>query len=161
MREKFKFLFIPLSIILFLSACNSNENDVDLFQHKGSYVGDNSAVVNSIVNLQGANHFSGLELQTKDEPYGITVNYDWTKSQLDEQETVLNNASYLFTLLQNVDWVSFHFDTEGEVNEYKITRENLQESYGIELNDIENEEDLTNLIQNSLEDEESLNQLLN
>lgn len=121
-----KFLFIPLSIILILTACNSNENDFDLFQFKGSYIGGNSAVVNSIINLQGAKHFSGLELHTKDEPYGITVNYDWTESQLDEKETVLNNASYLFTLLQNVEWVSFYFDTEGEVNEYKITREKLQ-----------------------------------
>ncbi|MGD7045833.1 DUF4825 domain-containing protein [Jeotgalibacillus proteolyticus] len=155
-----KFLLISLLISLFLSGCNSNDNnaDVDLFDYKGSYAGDNSAVVNSVVHLQGAKHFSGLELETKDEPYGITVNYNWTKSEFDDKETSINNASYLFTLIQNVDWIAFNFDMVGEVYEYKITRENLQEWYGIEFSEIDNEDKLNALIQESLEDEKKVNQ---
>ncbi|MGD7043088.1 DUF4825 domain-containing protein [Jeotgalibacillus proteolyticus] len=163
MRQKNSFLLISSLIMLFLSGCNSSDNnaDVDLFQYKGSYVGDNSAVINSVNHLQGAKHFSGVELKTKDEPYGITVNYNWFDSGLDDKETAINNASYLFTLIQNVDWIKFDFEMVEEVYEYKITRENLQELYGIEFSEIDNEVKLKGLIQESLKDEKKVNELLN
>ncbi|MGD7043075.1 DUF4825 domain-containing protein [Jeotgalibacillus proteolyticus] len=163
MGQKNKFLLISLLIVLFLIGCNSNDRntDVDVFQYKGSYVGDNSAVINSVIQLQGAEHFKGLELKTTDEPYGITVNYDWSESELDDKETAIHNASYLFTLIQNVDWIHFDFEMVEEVYEYKMTRENLQEWYGIEFSEIDNEVKLRNVIQESLKDEKMINQLSN
>lgn len=149
--------------MFFLSGCHSNSNNtnVDLFQYKGSYVGDNSAVVNSVIHLEGAKHFSGLELKTKEEPYGIIVNYDWMESELNDKETAITNASYLFTLIQNVDWITFHFEMVDGMEEYKISREKLQAWYGIELKEIDNENKLKELIQESLEDDKKINQLLN
>ncbi|WP_237718760.1 DUF4825 domain-containing protein [Alkalibacillus haloalkaliphilus] len=163
LRQMIKFLLFSLLVMFFLSGCNSNSNntDVDLFQYKGSYVGDNSAIVNSVIHLQGAKHFSGLELKTKEEPYGIIVNYDWIESELNDKETAINNASYLFSLIQNVDWVTFNFEMVDGMEEYKITRENLQEWYGINLSEIENEDKLKELIQESLEDDKKVNQILN
>lgn len=162
LRQIFKFFLFSLLVMFFLSGCNSNSNNkVDLFQYKGSYVGDNNAVVNSVIHLQGAQHFSGIELKTKEEPYGIIVNYDWSESELNDKKTSINNASYLFALIQNVDWITFNFEMVNGMEEYKITRENLQAWYGIELSEIEDEDKLKELIQVSLEDEKKVNQLLN
>lgn len=162
LSKMIKFLLFSL-VILFLSGCNSNSNNtnVDLFQYKGSYVGDNSAVVKSVIHLQGAKHFSGFELKTKEEPYGIILNYDWIESELNDKETVINNASYLFALIQNVDWITFNLEMVDGVEEYKITRENLQAWYGIELSEIDNEDKLKELIQEFLVDDKKVNQLLN
>ncbi|SET51074.1 protein of unknown function [Salinibacillus kushneri] len=163
MRQMIIFLLFSLLVMFFLSGCHSNSNNtnVDLFQYKGSYVGDNSAVVNSVIHLEGAKHFSGLELKTKEEPYGIIVNYDWMESELNDKETAITNASYLFTLIQNVDWITFHFEMVDGMEEYKISREKLQAWYGIELKEIDNENKLKELIQESLEDDKKINQLLN
>ncbi|WP_299742659.1 DUF4825 domain-containing protein [uncultured Rossellomorea sp.] len=73
----FSFLFI-LSL-LFLSGCHSSpvQEEKGLFQYKASYVGDNGAVgqiTRRLPNPDGE-HISGLEVQTKKEPYGITLNY--------------------------------------------------------------------------------------
>lgn len=164
MRQLIKFSWFTLVLMFFLSGCNSSSNsnnNVDLFQYKSSYVGDNSAVVNSIIHLQGGNHFSGLELKTKEEPYGIVVNYDWSESELNDKETAINNASYLFALIQNVDWITFNFEMVNGMEEYKITREKLQSWYDIELSEIDNEGKLKELIQEALEDEKRVNQLFN
>jgi hypothetical protein len=164
LRQRIKFLLFTLVLMFFLSGCNSSSNsnnNVDLFQYKGSHVGDNSAVVNSVIHLQGAKHFSGLELKTKEEPYGIIVNYDWSESELNDKETAINNASYLFALIQNVDWITFNFEMVTGMEEYKITREKLQAWYGVELSEIDNEDKLKELIQEALEDEKRVNQLFN
>ncbi|WP_301553550.1 DUF4825 domain-containing protein [Desulfuribacillus stibiiarsenatis] len=158
-----KFLLLSLLVMFLLSGCNLNSNhpNVDLFQYKDSYVGDNSAVVNTVIHLQGAKHFSGLELKTKAEPYGIIIKYDWSESELNVIETVIYNATYLFALIQNVDWITFHFEMVDGMEEYKINREDLQAWYGIDLSEIDNEDRLQELIQKSLEDEKKINQLLN
>ncbi|MDZ5712607.1 DUF4825 domain-containing protein [Jeotgalibacillus sp. HH7-29] len=148
--------------MLFLSGCTANAEkaDFDIFQYKDSYVGDNSAVVNSVIHLQGEAYFSGLELQTKDEPYGVTVKYDWEESALDAKETMIHNASYLFTLLQNVSWISFEFEMPNGVDGYQVTRESLEEVYGVDLLDIDDEDELKELIGELLEDEKKVNDLL-
>ncbi|OEH84288.1 DUF4825 domain-containing protein [Desulfuribacillus stibiiarsenatis] len=163
MRQMVKFLLLSLLVMFLLSGCNLNSNhpNVDLFQYKDSYVGDNSAVVNTVIHLQGAKHFSGLELKTKAEPYGIIIKYDWSESELNVIETVIYNATYLFALIQNVDWITFHFEMVDGMEEYKINREDLQAWYGIDLSEIDNEDRLQELIQKSLEDEKKINQLLN
>lgn len=158
-----KFLLFSLLAMFFLSGCNSNTNNtnIDLFQYKGSYVGDNSAVVNSVIHLQGSKHFSGLELKTKEKPYGIIVNYDWIESELNDKKTAITNASYLFALIQNVDWLAFNFEMVDGIEEYKISRENLKAWYGIELSEIDNEDKLKEIIQESLEDDKKVHQFLN
>nr|WP_255473375.1 DUF4825 domain-containing protein [Planomicrobium sp. CPCC 101110] len=162
MNRAIDFLFISLFVLVFLSGCISNAKsaEADLFSYKGSYVGDNSAVVNTVIQLKGAEHFSGVALQTKEEPYGIIIDYDWAASEEDEQKTVIHNASYLFALIQNVDWVVLNFETAEGVKEFKITREELESWYNLKLSEVENEEKLTELIQTHSEDAEEIAQLL-
>ncbi|TWT08024.1 DUF4825 domain-containing protein [Planococcus sp. CPCC 101016] len=163
MKRKLNLLFFSIAAMLFLNACSSSSNasDADLFQYKGSYVGDNSAIVNTIIHLNGAKQFKSLELQTKEEPYGITVEYDMSESQIDKQQIAINNAAYLFTLIQNLDWVSFNFQMADGKDEIKITRKALEKWYEIELSEIKTEKDLKELIQDHFEDEQKAVQLIN
>ncbi|WP_338472893.1 hypothetical protein R4Z10_09295 [Niallia sp. XMNu-256] len=69
---------------------------------------------------------------------------------------MISNATILFTLVKNVDWVTF----DSDIREYTIKRENLQEWYGKELSKVQNEDELRKLIQEYLEDENKVNQLL-
>ncbi|WP_280771714.1 DUF4825 domain-containing protein [Salipaludibacillus daqingensis] len=153
-----KLLFFSLVVMFFLSGCNLNDNHVnnDMFQFKDSFVGDNSAVVNIANQLPGAEHLNSFELKTNEEPYGIILNYDGIESEQDDKESVIYNTTFLFTLVQNVDWITFHSD----FSEHTITKGNLQEWYGKELSEVQNEEELRELIQEYIADENKINQLL-
>lgn len=146
--------------MLFLSGCNSSDTNVDnddIFQFKDSFVGDNSAVGNIANQLPGAEHLNGFELKTNEEPYGINLYYDWIESLQEYKETVIYNATFLFALVQNVDWITFYFEN----HEYTITKEKLQAWYGKELSEVQNEDELRSLIQEHIEDGNIFNSVLN
>ena len=146
-------------VILIVSGCNANNEEEDgkedIFKFKESFVGNNSAVGNIVNQLQGAEHLKGFELETKEKPYGINLNYDWLDSEQNYKKTAIFNATFLFTLVQNVDWITFNFDNQ----EYKITKENLQNRYGKDFSELESEDDLKVLTQKHLENEDKVNQL--
>ena len=70
---------------------------------------------------------------------------------------LIYNATFLFALIKNADWITFNFDDQ----EYNITRENLQNWYGKDLSDLKNEDKTKKLAQKYLEDESKINQLFN
>ena len=149
-------------LLLFFSACNpvSEADEPDLFRYEGASVGNNSAVVNTVIHLPGTEHFTGIKLETKQQPYGIIVAYDWLESSLSEKETAVYNAAYLFTLIDNVDWVQFDFDTGPDIEQYRLTREQLEEWSGVELAGINEEDELKKLLESSFEEEKKLDELL-
>ena len=155
MKQILKFLFLSLLVILIVSGCNTNNEKENLFKFKDSFVGDNSAVGNIVNQLQGAKHFKGFELKTKEKPYGIILNYDWSDLEQNYKKTAVFNATFLFTLVQNLEWVHFNFANQ----EYKITKENLQNWYGEDFSEFKNEDDLKALTQKHLENEDKVNQL--
>ena len=150
-----KFMFFILLVLPLLSGCNSNNRNInnDIFQYKGSFVGDNSAIGNIANQLPEAEQLNDFELKTNEEPYGIILNYDWTESEQEYKETVIYNGTFLFTLVQNVDWIIFN----SEIDEYTITKENLQAWYGKELSEVQKEDELRELIQEYLDDENKVN----
>lgn len=150
-----KFIVLSLLIMLFVSGCSANNNNKDIFQYKGSYVGDNSAVGNITNQLRSSEHLKGIELKTKEKPYGIILNYDWLASDGAYKETTIFNATFLFTLVQNADWISFNFGSQL----YHLTRENLQEWYGKNLSKMNNEDELRTLLEHYLNDENRIDQL--
>ena len=158
MKQIFKFLSSSLLVILIVSGCNINNGEKNnIFKYKDSYVGDASAVGNSASRLQGAEHYKGFELKTSEKPYGIILNYDWSDSEQNYKKTAIYNATFLFALIKNADWITFNFDD----HEYKITKENLQNWYGKDLSDLKNEDETKKLAQKYLEDESKINQLFN
>lgn len=116
-----KLLSCSLLVISVASGCNTKTSEEDLFQYKNAYVCDNSAVINIVNNSMQSDNFKGLELKTKETPYGIILNYDGSESEKNDKKTVIYNATYLFALIQNAEWITFNFDNQ----EYKITREAL------------------------------------
>lgn len=145
-------MFTALLVLFLLNGCNFS--DEDIFQYKYSYVGDNNAVSHILSSLPSNEHLEGFELKTKEEPYGININYNLEIEQ-DYKETVIYNGTFLLTLIQNADWIKFNF---GDF-EYKITKEKLEEWYGRELTEFTNEEEVKKLVQEHLEDESNVNQL--
>lgn len=158
MKKTTKYFTFSLLLVLLLSACNStDDNSSDgLFQYKESLIGNNSAVINIIGQLWHAEEFQEVALQTKSEPYGMTITYENMDSTMAEDEkTTVYNASYLFALIDNAEWIIFDF---GE-RKYEITKSALQEWYGKELNDFANEEKLEAFIQEKLADEKEMKKL--
>lgn len=121
-----------VGIMLLLTACSEPEEQ-GVFQYKNAYVGDNSAVSNIVAELENSEQFMGLELYTVEEPYGIILQYEGIS-----EEQALTNASYLFALVQNVEWVQFTFGEDG----YELTRQEIEALYGMDIRNIHDEEKL-------------------
>jgi hypothetical protein len=102
-----------------------------------------------------SDNFRGLELKTKETPYGIILNYDGSESEKNDKRTVIYNATYLFALIQNAEWITFNFKHQ----EYKITKDALIEWYGEDFSTFQSEEELKTLIQKRWDDEYKVNQL--
>ncbi|WP_340372515.1 DUF4825 domain-containing protein [Peribacillus sp. FSL E2-0218] len=155
------FFISLLSPMILLSGCSLNaDSKTDLFQYKNSYVGDNSAVGNIVKELAHNKELNQISLETKKEPYGITLEYidiDAEKVDKEMKETVISNSTFLFALIKNVDWITFKFPD----NEFSVTKEKLQEWYNNKLDGFENEQDLKKRIQEHLKSEESVNQFFN
>ena len=147
-----------LLVLFVLSGCSQNaDSKLNIFQYKNSYVGDNSAVGNIVNQLAHSNELKQISLHTKEQPYGITLEYnDITAKNADKEikETVIANATYLFALIQNVDWITFKFSA----NEFTVTKTEVQHWYNNKLDGFENEEDLKNLIKEQINSEDSVNQ---
>ena len=157
MRRMLKLLPYSLSVILILSGCNTKieTNEEDLFKYKNAYVGDNSAVLHIVDQTMDSEKFKGLELQTKEKPYGIILNYDGKRSEETYKKTVIYNATYLFALIQNAEWITFNFDGK----EYKIEKQELRDWYGEDFSKLQSEKEIEALIQKNLDDENRVNQL--
>lgn len=56
MRKMVKVFLYSLLVLFFLSGCNSNETNDDIFQFKDSFVGDNNAIGNIANQLIGGEY---------------------------------------------------------------------------------------------------------
>ncbi|WP_313238375.1 DUF4825 domain-containing protein [Sporosarcina ureae] len=160
MKNFTKYFLSSFILVLFLSGCSSTTEQPNegIFEYKGSFIGDNSAVVHIIEQLRYAEQFEKVSLETQTEPYGMTIQYEHMDAAIEEseyKEAAVYNASFLFTLIDNADWVVFNF----EDYTYKLSKSELQDWYGKELNDFTNEEELDVFIQEKLKDESEVQQL--
>ncbi|SEI00235.1 protein of unknown function [Halobacillus karajensis] len=159
MTNTMRRLFFSLLVLFLLNGCYSTNANEDLFDFKGSFIGDNSAVGNIVKHLPNGEHLKGFELKTKEEPYGIILNYEGIEAEEIEKkykETAIYNATFIFALVQNAEWVTFKFEDQV----YQLTKENLQHSYGADLSDYSSEDDLKKRIQKYLEDENKGSEIL-
>lgn len=124
-----------------IDSTNGNpENDyesLNLFKLKGTYIGDNSAVSEIVSTVIGEQGYEYIELQTKNEPYGLIVH---TESGTIEQ-LQLKLALYVFVLVQNVDYVQFETNNQHEV----LQKSDLEKEYKIDFKSIQDEETLNSI----------------
>lgn len=144
MKNKLKILFFTIVISIGLTGCKNNpteepkqdikkqhiedEDEIranKLIKYKDSYVGDNSAVGNIVSNLSASVFSKEFSLKTNEKPYEILINYGPNKdlgikeynrfwNSRDPNEILEKNAIVLFSLIQNVDIISFNVDSIGE-----------------------------------------------
>lgn len=161
MRKLLKLSSFLLLVALIISGCDSKSRDRepldDLFNYKDDYVGDNSAVGNIVSRLKYAEQFKGFELKTDEEPYGIILNYNLEESGQDYKQIVIYNATFLFSLIQNADWIMFNFENE----EYTITKEKLKNWYREDFTGMQSEDEVKTFIQKHSVDKNKVDQLFN
>lgn len=148
---KVAFQVIILSLILLFSGCSAVEKNQDIFQYQGSYVGDNNSVGNVLNQLPYKEELTSFELKTKAIPYGIVLNYaniEQLEMDLNLKETAIHNATFIFALIKNVDWVTFKFDDI----EYNVSREKLLEWYRTDFSEYKSEEELRDFMQENISD---------
>lgn len=135
MNRQFSFFLFSLIALLFLSACSDQQEAVDdVFDYKHSFIGDNSAVVKILNALPYHESLQEVALHTKEEPYGMTVKYN--QLQGDPQKIAVQNSAYLFTLIDNADWITFNFDGE----KVELTRQEAEKLTGVNFASVTKEE---------------------
>lgn len=152
--KKISFAFI---LSLLFAGCTGRDPDllnVDLFQYKDTYLGDNSAVGNLLNQLEDSEELKQFSLNTGEKPYGITLDYLHLESN-NAHEMVITNSTFLFALIQNLDEVTFQFKDR----EIIVTQEVLENGYGKSLNEFETEQELRTSIQEQIESYDLIKQI--
>lgn len=133
-----------LAALLVFTGCSAKDHggSADLFQHKGTWVGDASTVGQLARSLPGGESMRSMELSTGAEPYGILLHYDALEEG--EVESAVETAAHLFALVRNVSWIRFGFQG-GAV---ELARGDLERWLGdVVLYDVGDEEALQALLQ--------------
>jgi hypothetical protein len=139
MMKKLLGMTALFALTFILTACQSPINQANFFEtYRNSYVGDNSAVGNIAHNLDWNEQLESIELSTAHEPFGIQLNL----GQMPQSKLLVENASYLFALVPNAEWLRFSNNEE----EFQIERSNLESWLGVKLTEITSQENLQNLL---------------
>lgn len=113
-------IFILLIVLIFfisktMSNAVANVDTQKLKKYENTYIGDNSGVCNILGLLPYSKHMSGIELQTKNEPYELTVNYNMNGNK----QKLEYNSLKLFALIQNLGVINYNLLD----NTFTVTRE--------------------------------------
>ena len=128
--------------------------------HRGTLVGDNSAVGAIINHLDWENPIDSFALTTSERPYGITINQGDT-AQADGSHRIMppdtpsniRNGAYILALVENADWVEFKIPIHPCpapptvcLYEYRVTRNDIENQLGSPLSGFTTETDLSQAI---------------
>ncbi|MBA3925091.1 DUF4825 domain-containing protein [Listeria rustica] len=122
MRRYLSVVMLSVMVLMIAGCANGKENSSEptsedvqvLFEKRDSKIGDNSAVSAIVQHLYLRDYIQEIQLQTKKKPYGVTVTYeipdsDETPNSPDIHE---KNAAVLFSLIPNLDSVTFMFNAD-------------------------------------------------
>ena len=113
------------SLVKSKSSTITNDKLLDsLLEHRFMYVGNASNSINLLRKLPYGGNITSTSLSTEKAPYGITANYSLSNPSDLKESLLTQNALLIFSLIENVDWVTFNFETP-----YTYTREDLQKYF--------------------------------
>lgn len=146
-----RLMMVLMLTLLALVGCKQSNPMTELLNYKGSYIGDNAAVGHIIERLPAHEYLDGFELQTSQEPYGITINYknfdeatieleDGSTSKVSLNEILQSNSMMILSLVKNAEIVSFNIENQETIT---FDRATLSKNYGNTLDSIS--EDLSSL----------------
>jgi len=136
-----KKLLVGLILSFLVLGCtnNTSQSNQSFFEtYRHTQIGDNSNVGGILSSLEWDNPYNGFELFTNEEPYGMLIHFDGPLTS----ENMVANASYLFTLIDNLDYVIY----ETSNDTLQIYRQELEDFYQIPFNEIESQDQLDLLI---------------
>lgn len=119
--------------------------------HYATYIGDNKTMSDITIHVLGDYKRDGFKLQTTKQPYGITI---FAKEAI-PMHMQLKMAFYVFSLIPNAGYVTI--DRDGK--EKTITRQVLEETYALNFDAIEVEEELLTTYYDTLVSYEQLPQI--
>lgn len=111
------------------------DNTNDLNKYQDSYIGDNSAVGNIIANIYSGEYMDTFDLDTKELPYGVTINYK--KDTYDvNYKNLESDALIMFKLINNIDYVEFKLSDQTYIFDKEYIENIYKNIHEIALNDI-------------------------
>jgi len=146
-----KKLLVALFLSLLVVGCgNQTSSDNDFFDnYKNTLIGDNSSVGAIIDSLHWESELTSFSLETNAQPYGLNLYFNG----VEQPQTMIENAAYLFTLIGNLDYVVY--DTSDAL--LQIFRQDLETQLNTSfepitqrsvLEDILNQHDLVDIYNN-------------
>jgi len=117
-----------MDIFISKNKVNKEENDMDtgkmdeLYKLKGTHIGDNSKVGNIINLLDFPEELipSGIELFTKDEPFGLRINFQASEETIAKYISTSSDyvwrpqSMILFSLVDNLEYIEYGINSDDE-----------------------------------------------
>ncbi|NLZ49668.1 MAG: DUF4825 domain-containing protein [Clostridiales bacterium] len=104
-----------------------------LLEHRLEYVGNASNTVNLLRKLPYGNNNTTISLSTEKRPYGITANYSFENSSNIKDSVLTQNALLIFSLIKNVDTVTFNFENPSTKAPITYNRPEMQKYFEKDL----------------------------
>lgn len=158
--------FIAIAFMLFLpyltdtTGINQGSNKPDtqlekteIFNYKGAYIGDNGSVGRILSYSMDGQSFNGFQIYSSNEPFGVRAFMGKRIDPSTDYSLIVTTASYLFTLIRNIDFVEFEYLDQV----YSIRKSDLELAFDIEFYSFEDEASLQTLLSNLLSNDESFN----
>lgn len=107
------------------------DNAEELLNYKSPYVGDNSNVLYLMYSLAWVNGVKpiSVDLQTDNQPYGITCNCQGYGADTILSLPYFKNAAVIFSLIDNVGTVTFNVEDSDGNTAFKFTREEIEDYF--------------------------------
>ena len=142
----------PMTEMLkFFTRYTETSNIELLFENRTKYVGDNSAVINICSNLPLPSDAKYDSIKINSDTMGLTVNLKGNvrkyHEQVESQGIFSQNAVLLFSLIENLEQITFDINPENE--EYGgilFTRKNAEDTFGELFSQTESLEKLSELV---------------
>lgn len=123
----------------------------EIFNYKGAYIGDHLSVAKIISYSLNDQTTNGIQLYTSDEPFGVRTFIAETMAPTKDYEVIFKTASYLFTLIRNIDFVEFEYEDKI----FSLAKEDLEKAFNVNYYSFEDEEVLRSIISDLLSNEQS------
>lgn len=142
---------------------NRDKSGIDnIINYKNKYVGNNSNIGNLINNLPLSEYGYVFEIDSVN--FGLTIDYHITDWYVNEnhylEKSLLYNSVSIFTLIDNVDELTFNFSGES----YKVKRKKIEELYpnygDIIINEI-NKNNFNKYLENKMNDNDFVENIFN
>lgn len=121
-KKLFILLIVAITLILSLFIFRKELHEEtytkkELSDYQNTYIGDNSSVNNILLLLPYAEFKGKINLQTTEQPYGLTVEYNMDG----DKDKMKYNSEKLFELIQNVGTITYKFNNQ----EVTVNREGV------------------------------------